>query len=87
MVKYTSYWDASNWASYVEVLNLQDQRADYRIIVYDRDGSVCWHDTRTLNLHAAERIFINQHIPEGDRREGLVVVEPVGKGMNSPVYC
>jgi hypothetical protein len=84
MVKYASYWDTSNWHSYVEVLNLQDQRADYRIVVYDRDGSVCWQDIRTLTPHAAERIFINQHVPEGDRREGFVVVEPVREGDEFP---
>ena len=84
MPKYVSYWDASNWNSWAEVLNLQARRADYRITVYDRDGSVRWQDTQTLTPHETERIFIDEHIPSGGRREGLVVIEPVKEGDEFP---
>ena len=76
MVKYVSYWDCSNWNSDVEVMNLQDRRADYRITVYDRDGSAKWSDNRTLTPHETERLSLCEKISRGGKREGLVVVEP-----------
>ena len=76
MVKYVSYWDCSNWNSEVEVMNPQDRRADYRITVYDRDGSVKWSDNRSLTPHETERLAPCKNISGGGKKEGLVVVEP-----------
>lgn len=76
MVKYVSYWDCSNWNSDVEVMNLQDREADYRITVYDRDGTVMWSDNRSLTPHTTERLPLCKEISRGGSREGLVVVEP-----------
>ena len=80
--KYTSYYDCSNWNSSVEVMNLQNQRADYTITVFDRDGAHIWDDTRTLTPHETERIIIDS-VARG-RREGLVVVEPENEGDEFP---
>jgi hypothetical protein len=84
MAKYSSYWDASNWNSDVEVMNIQNRQAGYRITVYNRDGSERWQDTKSLTPHETENININSHIPAGGRREGLVVVEPVEEGDEFP---
>ena len=75
-MKYVSYWDASNWSSDVEIMNIQNHHSQYRISVYDRDGSLSWQDVRSLTAHQTERIGIKQHVPAGGKREGLVIVEP-----------
>ncbi|MDP3045756.1 MAG: hypothetical protein Q8N93_10225, partial [Bacillota bacterium] len=76
MAKYVSYYDESNWDSSVEVMNIQNARADYRITVYDRDGSRYWQDSRTLTPFQTERISIREKIPNRGQKEGLVVIEP-----------
>jgi hypothetical protein len=75
MAEYVSYYDCSNWISEVEVMNIQDETVDYRITLYDRDGSEAWSDIRTLTPHQTERIRLNSHAR--NKKEGLVVVEPV----------
>jgi hypothetical protein len=76
VVSYISYWDASNWRSEVEIMNIQDYQTQYRISVYDRDGSLKWQDVRSLTAHQTERIVINSKVPSGGHKEGLVIVEP-----------
>lgn len=73
---YVSYWDASNWESSVEIMNIQIHQSQYRITVYDRSGSLSWQDVRSLTAHETERIVIDKVIPSGGKREGLVTVEP-----------
>ena len=75
-MKYVSYWDASTWDSYVEIMNIQNHQSQYRISVYDRGGSLSWQDVRSLTAHETERIEIDHYIPAGGHREGLVIVEP-----------
>jgi hypothetical protein len=82
MAKYVSYYDESGWDSLVEVMNIQNARADYQINVYDRDGSQYWQDRRTLTRFQTERIAIREKIPNRGQKEGLIVIEPVG-GTNN----
>ncbi len=77
MARYVSYYDCSNWISNVEVMNLQNQRADYRVTLFDRDGTEVWTDTRTLTSHDTERRDLNAHAR--NEKEGLVKVLPIVK--------
>lgn len=74
MARFVSYWDASNWLSFVEVMNLQDSAGNYTITAYDRDGTTLWQDTRNLSGHQTDRILLDDQT--GGSGEGLVVVEP-----------
>jgi len=84
MARYVSYWDASNWNSYAEIMNVQNRTAEYKISVYNRDGSNPWNDVRSLTAHQTERIFIDEKIGSGGLREGLVVIEPAKEGDEFP---
>lgn len=76
MVKCISYWDCSNWNFTLEVMNMQDQNAQYTITVYDLGGSQRWKGVRSLAPYKTERINIDHVIPPEKRRGGLVIVEP-----------
>lgn len=80
--RYASYYDCSNWHSYVEVMNLQDHLCNYRITVFDRSGAQVWSDIRSLAAHESERLGIDS-VAKG-QKEGLVVVEPTEAGEEFP---
>jgi len=77
MAKYISYWDCSGWSCTVEVMNIQNHDAKYRITVYDRTGNNSWSDTRNLAAHGTERVALCQvQLEPHNGTEGLVIVEP-----------
>ena len=57
----------------MEVMNAKKWKSVYKITAYDRDGSVAWTDSRTLNSYETEQISLSKH---AHNKEGLVVVEP-----------
>ena len=76
MVKCISYWDCSSWNFTLEVMNIQNHNAQYKITVYDLDGSQKWQGVRSLAPYETERINIDHVLPSEQRRKGLVIVEP-----------
>jgi hypothetical protein len=95
MAKYMSYYDTSGWQSFVEVMNAETVPSEYKISVFNRDGSLKKELVRTLNPHAADRLHLNAL--GADNTEGLVIVEPVNgnddfpslltiRGTNQPDY-
>ena len=77
MPRYVSYYDESNFDSWVEVMNIQSRTGEYKISVYDRDGSRYWRDrSRILSRYQTERISIRTQITNTGNKEGIIMIEP-----------
>lgn len=87
MVKCISYWDCSEWNFTLEVMNMQNHKAQYKITVYDLDGHQSWQGVRSLAPYKTERINIDHALPPERRKEGLVIVEPTECNRDESFPC
>ena len=77
--KYVTYWDGSNWQSYVEIMLATSNigpGGTYLLRVFDRDGTLLASRTNLLMLFETERVDLNALA--GGAGEGLVMVNDAG---------
>ena len=80
--KYVTYWDGSNWQSYVEIMLAKSTigpGGTYLLQVFDRDGTLLVSHSNLLTLFQTERIDLNALVGSaGTYKEGLVMVTDAG---------
>lgn len=79
--KYVAYYDCTGWNSRIEVMNLQNSKAECLVTIFSRPGSPVWEKNLTLEPKETKRVNLDKYAP---KNEGLIVVEPLEHGQEFP---